>query len=95
MASDGATRDQGFEELPHGGAAADDVPEIKARVQPLLQVEIFFFKPAVIQGFEHQDFQFIDVDGLGEVVVGPGLEGLHGRAHRSVSGHDDHRGDRD
>ncbi len=46
---------------------------------------------AVIHGLLHLEAQFVEVQGLGQVLVGPLLHGIDGGLHRGVGGHDDHR----
>jgi hypothetical protein len=47
---------------------------------------------AGLQGRAHSFAQFVQVDGLGKVVHGPGLQGAHGRVHGGVAGDEDEPG---
>ncbi|KAF5052757.1 hypothetical protein DSECCO2_405420 [anaerobic digester metagenome] len=42
----------------------------------------------MVQGALHGQAQVLEVQGLGQVVVGPGLDGLHRRLHVGIGRHD-------
>jgi len=85
-------RDHGdhLDQLAHGRAGADDLWRGESGRQILEQLAVLLFKAGVVQGPGQGHAQHVEIQGLGQVVVGPGLERLHRVAHRGVRGHDEH-----
>ena len=55
----------------------------------LLEFAVFLFGLAALQGALDEDFEPVDVDGLGDEVVGAVFHGLDGRIDGAVGGHHD------
>jgi len=81
----------GFQEPHHDRGAADEVPTVEAGTQALFQQGVFLLEAAVFHGPFHLETQFVEVQGLLQIVVGPFLDGLHGGFQGGVGGHDDDR----
>ncbi len=56
-----------------------------------LEAQVLGAQRAVLAGAFDQHRQLVRVEGLDQVVVGPGLHGAHGRVDRGVGGHDHDR----
>ena len=90
----GAVRDLSdrVEDLDHPGALADDVLEAMLGLQLLAKVLILGAEVLALEGVLDDQVDFVELERLGDVVVGAELHRLHrglGRGHR---GHHDHRG---
>ncbi len=79
----------GVEEPLHGRAFAHDICKVEAGFDTFAEEVVLLFQLPEAHGFFHQDLEFVDVEGFGQVIEGAGLEGVHGRVHRRVGRHDD------
>ena len=78
-----------LEEFLHGRRSADDGG---VECRPLLGCLLPAGRHlAVVHRAQQRQAQPVEVERLGEVVVGPLAHGLDGVLHRRVGGHDDHR----
>ena len=80
---------RGVQEPGHGGGAPDQVPPVEAVAQTLLQEAVLLLQAAVLHRPLQGQAEFVEIERLRQVVVGPLLERLHGRLHGGVGRHDD------
>ena len=80
------------EDLADRGALADHLRELARGGQPVAQPAVLLAQPVVLEGLADLEPQHLQVDRLGEVVVGAQPHRLHGRLDRPVGGdHQDQR----
>jgi hypothetical protein len=86
-------RDHGrhVQQFAYGRTLADDLGALEFPPQALLKGPVLRLQPHMVQGPVHGQPQHVQVQGLDQVVVGPGLERLHGGFHRGIGGHDQDR----
>ena len=81
-----------LEHRQHLRALAHEIVEAVLLLEPLAQGASLLEQALPVQGLLEHDLELIDVDRLGEVVLGSELHGLDRGLHRAVGGHeDDHR----
>jgi hypothetical protein len=73
-------------------ALADDVPEGEIPAHFLTQAHILLPQVLPLLGLAQGQQDFVGLERLGDIVVGPALHGFHGRVQVPVGGHHDHRG---
>ncbi len=81
-------------ELPHlfdSGMLAKDRPHGELLLAPLFEGGSFFAKRALLEGPAQEGSQLVDVDRLGQVLVGAGFEGLDGGVYLGMSGENEDR----
>jgi hypothetical protein len=82
----------GLEDVEDLRAAPDEILEPPLPMQLTLEREVLLLKPATLEGVGDRDLQLVELERLGDVVVGPELHGLHGGLRRGVGRDDqDHR----
>ncbi len=79
-------------ERAHGGTFADDVLEAEDAIQLAPQRVRLLLEPLTLQRPGHHEPHFVRIEGLGEVVVGSLLDGLHRLGDGGVGGHEDDLG---
>jgi len=79
-----------IQELFHLRVGADQLGAGLVVLQLLAQLAVFLFQMLLFQGLLDHLADFIDLVGLGDVMVSAGLHGIDGRIDRGVAGdHDD------
>ncbi len=71
----GADRSDGVEYLAHGGALSDEVARVRGFGNGFAQADVFFFRAPVGQGFLYEVRDFVRIERLADVVVGPVFQG--------------------
>ena len=79
-------------ELFHFRGAADDAAESLFGLHLLAQQTVLRLQLQVAGHALQQQLQFVETEGLGHVVIGAILHGLHGRLHGAIAGHHDDDG---
>ena len=90
----GAVRDlaDGLEDLAHPGALADDVVEAVLRLELLPEVEVLVAEALALERPSDDEVDLVELERLGDVVVGPELHGLdRGLGGADGGDHDHHR----
>ena len=82
----------GLVDLLHGRVPPHEGAELPDLLEPRLERGDFLREPARRQRALGEQERLVEVEGLGEVVVGALLHGLDGRLHGAVGGHDHHLG---
>ena len=77
------------EDRLHCRARADDVVEAEPLLQARAELRRFALEATALQRAVDDDEELVELDGLGEVVLGPLLHGLHGRVDVRERGHQD------
>ena len=81
-----------LEHPSHGRRLTDDARHGEALAQFLPQIAIFAHETLPAQGTPHEQLQAVQIDGLGDVVVGPAPHGLHGHLDGAMTGDQNHGG---
>ena len=83
---------RGLDQARHRLGAADQVLPVESVGETLLEESILLLETAVLHRPLYRPPELVEIERLGQVVVGAFLERLHGRLHGGVGGHD-HDGD--
>jgi hypothetical protein len=68
-----------FENLQHARALAHEAVEAALGAELALQLAVLVLQPLPLERVRDRQLQLIELEGLGHVVVGTELHGLHGR----------------
>jgi hypothetical protein len=85
----GHLADQG-EDLPHGGALADQIAERAGSIHRTPQAPILLLQRAALDGALHGQQHDIGLEGLGDVVERARSHRLDGGVDGAEGGHQDH-----
>ncbi len=81
--------DNGFKQLDHGRGLAHQVFKPGDGGDPLLQDQVFHGQVLHLHQFLDGEAEFLEVEGLEQIVVGAQLHGLHRVLNGAVGGHHD------
>jgi hypothetical protein len=73
------------------GGIADEFFQAEFLVELLAQLPVFRFDPARVKRAGQDHVEFLEVERLGDVIVGAPFHRLHGHFLRAVGGHQDGR----
>ena len=78
-----------LEDMGHGGRVTDEIFQSEAFVDLRAQAEILALDVGAVEGALDEQVEAVDVDGLGDKVIGAEFHGLDGRFDAAVGGHHD------
>jgi hypothetical protein len=79
----------GVEHLEEVGALADDAFEATLGLELALQIEVFVAQPLALERVRDDQLDLVQLERLGDVVVGAELHGLDGRLGGREGGDDE------